>query len=208
MQGIRKMMPGNEGQFEVSMGGMMLLGGTTTLVTAIAFLLGIYVGKGITEERLASEQHVVKYPVGNPELPESDEPTKLSFWDRIEAEDAARAKAAVTPATTRAEPTERSASEPTATRAPSADRRPTAPAASILSGVFRVQVQALADKLAAEEIAENLRDSGYLVTISAAEVDGKTLYRVRVGPYSTEEQARIVIEKLRRLGFSDAFLNR
>ena len=46
MQGIRKMMPGNEGQFEVSMGGMMLLGGTTTLVTAIVFLLGIYVGKG------------------------------------------------------------------------------------------------------------------------------------------------------------------
>lgn len=197
------MIPGNEGKLEVSMGGVVLLGGTTVLVTAVAFLLGIYVGKGITEERLASEQQVVKLPVESPEPPESDESREVSFWDRLDESGKAKPTAAPEGEAT-AEPTESPAATPTATSPP----RPTPTAEPILTGGFRVQVQALSDRRAAEQIAQDLRAAGYLATISVADVEGKRLYRVRVGPYSTEEQARTVIRKLSGLGFPGAFLAR
>jgi cell division protein FtsN len=209
----------SDGRVELSAGGVIMLAVATLVATGLVFLLGIYVGKGITEERLVSEQRVVRLPAGGDEAPqERSGEVELSFWDRLSDEEAA--PAAATPAATPTEAPVRvvppSATAPTAVPTPTVRPTPvptprptpvpTAPPAAALRGTFQVQVQALSDRAAADRLVRDLRAKGYDVRVSTAEVGGKTLYRVRVGPFATEEAARAAIERLKGEGFPEAFL--
>lgn len=208
-------MGGNEdGKIEVSVGGVIMLAAATLLATGIVFLLGIYVGKGIAEERLAAEQRVVRLPAPPP--PDEDaEHEALSFWDRLNAEED-RGAAASRPEPTPTEssvrvapppapsPTAAPPPPPTPTMKPTPQPRPTTPPA--LHGKFQVQVQALADRAAAERIARDLEGRGYQSHLSPAKAGDRTLYRVRVGPFATEDEARRAIARLKTEGYPDAFL--
>jgi DedD protein len=55
---------------------------------------------------------------------------------------------------------------------------------------YWVQTGAFSAKIRAEGAKETLADKGITSIIDDREVDGKTWYRVRVGPYTSETEAR------------------
>lgn len=208
----------NQGKVEVSVMGLVLLGVATVVATGVVFLFGIYVGKSVTEERLAAEQQVVRLEVpGSPEPSRSGE-VEVTFWDRLGNEEEPAAEPTGEPEPTPTETTVRvappgTAPAPTPSVAPTAAPTPVTPAApvaeptrSALRGTYQVQVQALADRSSADRLARDLRARGYEADVSAAKVGGQTLYRVRVGTFATENDAREVVAKLRREGYAGAFL--
>lgn len=84
------------------------------------------------------------------------------------------------------------ASEPT--QAPAAAGRAVA---SPASGLF-VQVASLASRGEAEALSGRLSRHGYRAQIAEAQTPKGRVFRVRVGPYRSEEEAARVAERLRR----------
>jgi len=87
-----------------------------------------------------------------------------------------------------AEPRIDDASEVASTEIPA-----TAPAKR---GRFSVQIEAVMDHRGAEEMVRRLRPLGYLPYIVETEMNGQAWYRVRVGPYATEADARAAEQRL------------
>jgi len=93
-------------------------------------------------------------------------------------------------------------------RAPAAD----APLASkekkaqAPSGRWVVQVQATTQEEAAQNLARQLREQGLAPSVSKVERQGEVWYRVRVGKFANEDEARAVVSRFRREGkFSQAY---
>lgn len=204
------------GKLEISATGVLLLAVATMVASAIVFLLGIYVGKGMVEQRLAQESRVVRLPVPTPSAGGSGkgDEVDVTFWDKLGKGEATPPPAAA-PSPTAAEtplrvsplgatpappPTERKGEAPP-TPAPT---RP--PPAVVEGGSFQVQVNAMADKARADELVHDLKSLGYASFISPARVGDKTLYRVRVGNLPSVEAAKQAVTRLREQGYPNAFL--
>lgn len=54
--------------------------------------------------------------------------------------------------------------------------------------------------------AASLRQAGIVPTVSAQEVNGKTMWRVFVGPVSSADDQAEILAQIKRLGYKDAFL--
>lgn len=83
-----------------------------------------------------------------------------------------------------------------AARAPRTKRKP-----------YNIQIEAVMDKRGAEDMIKRLRSLGYLPYIVETDIDGQTWYRVRVGPYESEAEARAAEAKLHER-YSGAFTTR
>ncbi|HEX6203579.1 MAG TPA: SPOR domain-containing protein [Thermoanaerobaculia bacterium] len=86
--------------------------------------------------------------------------------------------------------------------APPAAREPerraaTPPPAARAEGPV-IQVFSSRDRDQAERIVERLRNGGERPFLSPVEVDGQTMYRVRLGPFADREEATRVAERVRR----------
>ena len=164
------------GKFEISVIGVLLLAVATMVASGIVFLLGIYVGKGMVEQRLAQESRVVRLPVPTPSAGGSGkgDEVDVTFWDKL-GKGEATPRPAAAPSPTAAEtplrvsplgatpvppPTERKVEAPP-TPAPT---RP--PPAVVEGGSFQVQVNAMADKARADELVRDLKSLGYAPFIS------------------------------------------
>jgi rare lipoprotein A len=80
---------------------------------------------------------------------------------------------------------------------------PTQPAGAFPGGGYYVQTGAFSTVGNAEK--QRLLVTSYGVTeISQASSAGREVYRVRLGPYSTQEAAGIVADRLKRSGYGDA----
>jgi septal ring-binding cell division protein DamX len=204
------------GKFEISATGVMLLAIATMVASGIVFLLGIYVGKGMVEQRLAQESRVVRLPVPTPSAGgggKGDE-VDVTFWDKLGKGEATPPPAAA-PSPTVAE-TPLRVSPLGATPAPPQTEHkveaPPAPAptrpppAVVEGGSFQIQVNAMADKARADELVHDLKSLGYAPFISPARVGDKTLYRVRVGNLPSAEAAKQAVTRLREQGYPNAFL--
>lgn len=78
---------------------------------------------------------------------------------------------------------------------------PPAPASSpapAAAGAAVVQVFSSRDREQAERVVERLRNGGERPFLSPVEVDGQTMYRVRLGPYSDRDEATRVADRVRR----------
>jgi septal ring-binding cell division protein DamX len=73
-----------------------------------------------------------------------------------------------------------------------------APTAAIKRRPFNIQIDAVMDYTGAQQMAQKLRRLGYQPTIVQTEIAGQSWYRLRVGPYATQEDARAAQEKLRQ----------
>jgi cell division septation protein DedD len=62
---------------------------------------------------------------------------------------------------------------------------------------FNIQIEAVMDKAGADEMVTRLRNLGYNAQESTTNLEGQTWYRVRVGPYNSEDEARAADQKLR-----------
>ncbi len=66
------------------------------------------------------------------------------------------------------------------------------------TGELVIQVFSSLDEVQARRLVERLGGGGYPAYLSPVDVAGRTMYRVRVGPYDERAQAEIVAEKVRR----------
>ncbi len=83
--------------------------------------------------------------------------------------------------------------------------RPAAPTASALKNPY-VQVGLFSVEENASAAATSLRQAGMVPTVKQQEVNGKTFWRVSVGPVSTTADQAAILAQVKRLGYSDAFL--
>jgi cell division septation protein DedD len=64
----------------------------------------------------------------------------------------------------------------------------------------------MADKVRAEELVRDLKSLGYTAYISPGRVGDRTLYKVRVGNFASEQAAKQAVTRLRDQGYPQAFL--
>ena len=203
------------GKIEISAGGILLLGVATLVATGIVFLLGIYVGKGMVEQRLQQESRVVRLPVPTPGTGNKSDEGDVTFWDKLGKGGEPTPRAATPRTPTAAEPAVRFAPSTPAQRAAeprqaepqaAAPAPPPAKAPVVEGGSYQVQVNAVGDKARAEELVRDLEGKGYHAFISSAKAADKTLYRVRVGNLPSAAAAKEAVARLREQGFPNAFL--
>lgn len=103
------------------------------------------------------------------------------------------------PAPVAARPAAARTAKPAASPAP----RATTPAASTDSN-FWVQAGAFSTKARAETVQESLETKGIASIIENRNVDGETFYRVRIGPYLSESEAKFWLSLVTEIGFSES----
>ena len=174
--------------------------GLVLVVTLLVGLLGgsFFFGRWYerrTHGGLPAELSGLDDPLAN--VVEIEEPTDVgetaSYFDTLEGEqkEAEPGRETVTP-------------RPPATAETPAPQEPRPEA----SGNFFVQIAAVRDRGAAERLIEELRGSGYPVRLFS-EAEGRgALYKIRVGGYPTEQQARETVKSLVNKGYQGAWVTR
>jgi DedD protein len=203
---------GKENRFYFSRGQMVLLGGAFTMASLVIFLIGMFVGKGIEERKIAKrEEPLVKIPL-RPESKATDgaeAPKKDEITFNV-APPNAPAAPLVEEKTKREKPPEKIAKAEAA--APKAEKKSEAVAAEAApkkteagatseapdaSKAWRAQVNAFPDERSAKQLVDRLKNKGYNAYVSETQNRGKTWYRVSVGRYNSREEAEKIVEALR-----------
>jgi cell division protein FtsN len=156
---------------------LALAGGVFVALILGAFQLGRAVERRSAPPRSASAP---AGPADGDALPEEGGGEKLTFFDTLSApgQEAEPRREAASPA-------------PRATPAPGAAS----------AGAWFVQVFVGRDRSAAEEVVKTLREKGYPVRTEAVrEGASASLFKVRVGGFSTRELAEAAVERLHRDG--------
>jgi DedD protein len=133
------------------------------------------------------------------ESPATSEPAAVSATPR---KTLAQAEQKVLAASSTAAP---AASAPPPAAAPNpaaASAPPPAASADVAAGAFSVQLAAFADDKGANALANKLKRGGYPAYTEPLTTSKGTLWRVRVGPYSSRDAAIEVRNKLKGEGYS------
>jgi cell division septation protein DedD len=196
------------------------------ITSALIFLFGIWVGRDVTERRLAQEERVVRLPV--PVQPTAKEEEKgqdvdLSFYQSLKEkayqrlqETAAAGTATpahVTQVSTPMAPPRRVAEKPKVAATPAAVAKAKHPEASRAGDAWAdagwtVQVNATTNPQQATDLARNLRAKGYDAYTVQAPMRGQTWYRVRVGRFGSHDRdrARELEARLKNDGLENAYV--
>jgi len=86
------------------------------------------------------------------------------------------------------------------------EKAPAAAGQAASAGSYFVQVWAGRDHQAAEVMIEKLQKEGYSVRLFSDRVESDTLYKVRVGGFETEDQARNMATELEQKGYRGAWV--
>jgi cell division septation protein DedD len=223
---------GKENRFYFSRGQMVLLGAAFVLTSIMVFFLGMFVGKGIEERKLAKkEEPLVKIPVkpsketgGAPAAQAKDE---ISFNDAVsKSADAVAAAEEKTKEVAPADKVAKAAAKETKTQtkadAPAVEKKPEKSASAEAapkkaeatetaaekdqSKIWRAQVNAYPDERSAKQIVDRLKNKGYNAYVTEVQNNGKTWFRVSVGKYSSRGEADKAVEALKtKENFPKAF---
>jgi cell division septation protein DedD len=182
------------------------------LASFLVFLFGVYVGKEVEARKIVEQSRTVRLPVSALEnqTPVHPPATPSLLW-KLPTEKPAVSP--VPPPQPSAPVSESSTAESTITAAPSigsssaAEVSPREPSLSTIgkksegtSVRWSVQVQATRQEDVARNLAKLLREQGHTSTVSKVVRQGERWYRVRVGSFSTEEEARALVSRFRREG--------
>lgn len=85
---------------------------------------------------------------------------------------------------------------------------PAAPAPQPLTGGSFIQVGIFSQESNAEGTAATLRDAGIVPAVRQQESNGRQVWRVLVGPVNTAADRAALLDKVRALGFADAYVIR
>ncbi len=203
---------GKENRFYFSRGQMVLLGGAFTLASLVIFLIGMFVGRGIEERKIAKrEEPLVKIPLrpeskttDGVEAPKKDEitfnvappkaPAAPLVEEKAKPEKApgkiAKAEAAAPKTDTKSEKVK---AESTLEKTEASESAEAADAGKI----WRAQVNAFPDERSAKLLVDRLKNKGYNAYVSETQNRGKTWYRVSVGRFNSREEAEKIVETLR-----------
>lgn len=89
---------------------------------------------------------------------------------------------------------------------PEGEESPAAAAPAVTPGSHFVQVWAGRDRQAAGVMVEKLQKEGYSVRLFSDRVESDTLYKVRVGGFESEDQARNMATELEQKGYRGAWV--
>ena len=208
---------GRERRYFFSRGQMVMLGGAFTLASILIFCLGIYVGKGLEQQKLTKgDDSLVRVPVGpvtSGAAGVSSKPEeKITFYETLtnplkaessSADNKKQAKAAEPAAAKEAEKTPDKVKEktdgPKAAKKAEPEKKDDANDAEEKSetNAWTVQVNAFPDERSAQIWVDRLKKKGYKAYITEITNRGKTWYRVRVGRYSTRQEAEAAEDVLK-----------
>ncbi len=191
--------------YEIALTNRQVLTIFVVLLTCLvaAFLSGVWIG------RRDGGEGALQASAGEPPAdPETAQMTELNFFSdgpsgdgggaeqkaapRPPVEDA-ESPAAPPPAIEEQKPPP--AQQPPATASPTPSRPPAPPTAQ---GGRVIQVFSTLDAGQADRLVKRLGDGGYPAYLVEENLQGRTTYRVRVGPYQQEDRARKIADELRR----------
>lgn len=198
--------------YEIALTGRQVLSAFVILLVCLvaAFFSGVWMGRG-GDEGEAAPQEVAREETG-----EEQPLQELSFFEEQPME-RPRALDEVAreprPDTTLREdvggreerrPEVPTAQPPDETAQPAEPQRSPPPAASpipsgsLATGDVVIQVFSSAEEPKAQEVLARLRDNGFRAFLSPLADGGRTLFRVRVGPFERRSEAEETAERLRR----------
>ena len=205
----------DDGFHEIQLNGKQLvfLFMAATVVSVVIFLCGVLVGRGVRAERAVIDASATNAAVETtPQQPATtpapasagSDPTAaapppaaedLSYFDRLEKQ---KPPAEPLKSTSWKAP-DANAKSPAAAKQAAPDVSASAPAASEPGGQgFAVQIAALNVRGEAEAIAKRLTSKGYAAYVLAPADGTPSVYRVRVGKFSTRREADAVAAKLQK----------
>ena len=219
-------------RFYFSRGQLVLLGGAFTLASLIIFFLGIVVGRGIEERKMARpEEPLIKIPVdpsaqGSGAGPAGQAREELTFYDTLAK--SSNSGSSLDEKDTEPKPPEkavkserkevkakrREASAPVSLKAeekPPAGKSNTAQLNPVEESgkAWYVQVNAFPDEKSGKVSVDRLKNRGYNAYLMEARNNGKLWYRVRVGEFSSREEAERIADILKsKENFPKAFATR
>jgi cell division protein FtsN len=203
---------GKENRFYFSRGQMVLLGAAFILASVGIFILGMFVGQGIEERKIAKkEEPLIKIPVkpdaagtGGAVGQKRDE---ITFNESVSPDSTAPRLREVEKAD---KPPEKLAK--TEARAPKAEKKAEKIAPTIAKAkmeavssaevtdpakIWRAQVNAYPDERSAKLLVDRLKIKGYNAYVSEVQNRGRTWYRVSVGRFNSREEAEKTVEALK-----------
>ena len=213
--------------YEIALTNRQVLTVFVVLLVAVlaAFLSGVWVGR---QGGIGQAQTVEAQTIEAAAEPGGESLARLDFFSRDgsepEGEPPAAAQEAAAPEpppasspVPEAEPEEPASEsppppapdveEPAVAEAPAPEPEPpaestaepepvaTAPAPA---GTLVVQVFSSNNQVQAQGVVDRLRAGGYPALLSPVEVSGRTMYRVRIGPYADRQVAEGIAEQVRR----------
>jgi septal ring-binding cell division protein DamX len=207
--------------FRFSLPEAVVLFGSLVLTSFLIFLFGVHVGKETQVRKTVQQGRTVRIPVSVPDAERSSLPrtpaemlpspvlpspprlpnepipaTTLQPGQPLLAPERPKGpESPVTPQATTQVPSSVSASKVVS---PPAEKKP--PLQPAPKGRWSVQVHATPQQGAAQDIARRLREQGYTPVVNRITRQGTTWYRVRVGTFANEEQAKDIVARFRREG--------
>jgi len=189
---------------------LIVVGAAALLLAAISFMLGRWSAGGPPEgpAETVARQAAPPTPV---EVKQRSIEDDLSFLNRVERDRREGGAAAPEREAERSGEPARPPSEPEAepartapparTAAPKPESTSSATASAPLpadSSGYLIQVFASEHRDRAEEIRARLAGKGYPATVVTTQINSKTYYRVRVGPYAQKSRATTMKNRLER----------
>ncbi len=194
--------------YEIALTNRQVLTAFVILLVAVlaAFLSGVWVGRrGFAPRVETVEAQAIEAATD----PGTEPLERLDFFSRDgevasngPPEEAARPAADAGPAEpapgpeTTPPPAPADAGPPAA--APEPEPARPAPAAPQDGASLVVQVFSSNNQVQAQGVVDKLRSGGYPALLSPVEVSGRTMYRVRIGPYADRRVAEGIAEQVRR----------
>lgn len=207
----------DDGFHEIQLNGKQLvfLFMAATVVSVVIFLCGVLVGRGVRAERgLSAEQSSASVdatldaaPSSPAPPPAGSDPTTvatppppaddLSYFQRLEKQSATKEQLREKPGT--AAPARESAPAPAPAPTPDPPTASAPPSAAEPAGSgYAVQIAALNVRGEADAIAKRLTSKGYAAYVLAPANGTPSVFRVRVGKFSTKHEAETIAAKLKK----------
>ncbi len=196
-----------------------------TVWSAVIFLSGVFVGRGVRTERAATLAEVdTAAPVTTPDVvapqeaapaPAGSDPTaaapppavdELSYFSRLEKD--GQPQETLKPAPERLDKpapekpgraAAPSAAKPARETPPPSEKAPVDAALADPAGSgFTLQITALKERGEAESVAKRWSAKGYAAYVLAPAAGAPSVYRVRIGRYKTRREAETIAAKLQK----------
>jgi cell division protein FtsN len=203
---------GKENRFYFSRGQMVLLGAAFTLASVGIFILGMFVGQGIEERKIAKkEEPLIKIPV-KPEAVGTggavgQKRDEITFNESVspdttaprlrEVEKADKPPEKLAKAEARAPKAEKKAEKIAPATAKAKMEAVSSAEVADPAKIWRAQVNAYPDERSAKLLVDRLKIKGYNAYVSEVQNRGRTWYRVSVGRFNSREEAEKTVEALK-----------
>lgn len=188
-------------RFEIRAGGIFVILIGLVVLSGAVFFLGVMAGNEIARQNTPDQSQVSSmFPL--PSAPAvAPTPAPLAALNPPPVPAAAPVLAPHTSALPPIAASSRAASAATVRAAPANTRAvasastPAAPSAH--KHPYTIQIEAVMDRDGANQMVRRLQDLGYPAASETTDIDGQTWYRVKVGPYDSQEEAEEAQDKLR-----------